>query len=149
MFLFSIEPSNNRKMKISRKISKLKSKIALKRLSKVAFVLKSDDYVKYIAPGPKTKGYLNPWETIMHAINVVYNDSKFLERYIQGIRIEENEHEINVKVFTSRPGLLIGKKGFQIEDFENLLTDVFAKNTSVNLEENLMNRWGMQRVELY
>lgn len=136
-------------MKISRKISKLKSKIALKRLSKVAFVLKSDDYVKYIAPGPKTKGYLNPWETIMHAINVVYNDSKFLERYIQGIRIEENEHEINVKVFTSRPGLLIGKKGFQIEDFENMLTNVFAKNTSVNLEENLMNRWGMQRVELY
>lgn len=136
-------------MKISRKISKLKSKIALKRLSKVAFVLTSDDYVKYIAPGPKTKGYLNPWETIRHAINVVYNDSKFLERYIQGIRIEENEHEINVKVFTSQPGMLIGKKGFQIEDFENLLTKVFAKNTSVNLEENLMNRWGMQRVELY
>jgi ribosomal protein S3 len=136
-------------MKISRKISKLKSKIALKRLSKVAFVLKSDDYVKYIAPGPKTNGYLNPWETIRHAINVVYNDSKFFERYIQGIRIEENEHEINVKVFTSRPGMLIGKQGFQIEDFEKILTDVFLKNTSINLEENHMNRWGMQKVELY
>ena len=136
-------------MKISRKISKLKSKIALKRLSKVAFVLKSDDYVKYIAPGPKTKGYLNPWETIRHAINVVYNDNKFLERYIQGIKIEENEYEINVNVFTARPGMLIGKQGSLIEDFEHLLTKVFAKNTSVNLEENHINRWGMQRVELY
>ena len=136
-------------MKISRKISKLKSKIALKRLSRVALVLTSDNYVKYIAPGPKTNGYLNPWETIRHAINVVYNDNKFLERYIQGIRIEENEYEINVKIFTAQPGMLIGKQGSQIEDFEKILTSVFLKNTSINLEENKMNRWGMQRVELY
>lgn len=136
-------------MKISRKISKLKSKIALKRLSRVEFVLTSDSYTKYIAPGPKTKGYLNPWETIRHAINVVYNDCNFLEMYIQGIRIEENEHEINVKVFTARPGILIGKQGLQIEDFEKILTNVFNKNTSINLEENLMNRWGLQKVELY
>lgn len=130
--------------KIHKKISKLISKITLKKLAKVKFVFTDDEYIKHVAPGPKTYGYMNPWKAIWHAFNLIYGDKMFIDKYVQGITIDENENEIILKVFTSRPGLIIGKAGIQIESFEKKLTEVFGKNTSVNLSENTAGRYGLQ-----
>ena len=130
--------------KIYKKASKLISKITLKKLAKVKSVLTDDEYTKHVEPGPKTYGYMNPWKAIWHAFNLIYGDETFIDKYVQGITIDENENEIILKVFSSRPGLIIGKSGILVEDFENKLTEVFGKNTSVNISENTAGRYGLQ-----
>ena len=61
---------------------------------------------------------------------------------IHGIDVNtQNEEGVFVTISLSRPGLLIGKSGKDINAIQNRLTEVFGRNTSISLQEvNDMNK---------
>lgn len=123
------------KTDIIRKISQLYSKWQLKRLSRTAVVFKNAYYVQYQSEGPKTYGYMNQWEAIRHAFNVIYITKNFMSSYVYGMNIKEDESQITLEISSPRPGLIIGKYGSCIDELMKTLTDVFGKKTYVDLKE--------------
>lgn len=61
---------------------------------------------------------------------------------IHGIDVNtQNEEGVFVVISLSRPGLLIGKEGKDINVIQNRLTEVFGRDTSISIQEvNDMNK---------
>lgn len=114
---------------------KVYCKRILKKLSKVACILKSDSYVKYLKPGAKTYARFKPMQTIYAAMGFVYgrNWEKMLK--ITGFKISENETKITVDVYAVRLGCIIGKMGSLVDELEKVLKNAFGEKTSISLHE--------------
>lgn len=114
---------------------KIYYRMTLKKLSKVACVLKSDSYVRYLKPGEKTYARFKPMQTIYAAMGFVYGRDWEKMLKITGIKISENETEITVGVYSVRPGFVIGKMGSLVDELEKVLGNAFGEKTCVSLHE--------------
>ena len=54
---------------------------------------------------------------------------------ITKIEIERSTNEISVKIFTSRPGIVIGRGGQRIDELKKLITDITENKVQLNIEE--------------
>ena len=54
---------------------------------------------------------------------------------ITKIEIERSTNEISVKIFTSRPGIVIGRGGQKIDELKQLITDITKNKVQLNIEE--------------
>lgn len=54
---------------------------------------------------------------------------------IAKIEIERTEDEVKVDVFTSKPGVVIGKRGTNINDIKEMVQKVVSKNVQLNIIE--------------
>lgn len=92
-------------------------------------------------------GITHTWPSIWFAKGKKYRENLIqdvqLKRYIMGKMKDagiseitiEREKKTNVKIKTSKPGVLIGKQGAAIEDMEKDLNKRFASNFHVEVEE--------------
>ncbi len=64
-----------------------------------------------------------------------YVKTRHLKAGISKVRIERLADKINVNVYTARPGLLIGKKGADIEALKKDLKKIVNKNVYINIVE--------------
>ena len=54
---------------------------------------------------------------------------------ITKIEIERSTNEVSVKIFTSRPGIVIGRGGQKIDELKKLISDITKNKTQLNIEE--------------
>ena len=54
---------------------------------------------------------------------------------ITKIEIERSTNEVSVKIFTSRPGIVIGRGGQRIDELKKLISDITKNKTQLNIEE--------------
>ena len=54
---------------------------------------------------------------------------------ITKIEIERSTNEISVKIFTSRPGIVIGRGGQRIDELKQLISDITKNKVQLNIEE--------------
>jgi len=54
---------------------------------------------------------------------------------ITKIEIERSTNEISVKIFTSRPGIVIGRGGQRIDELKKLISNITKNKTQLNIEE--------------
>ena len=54
---------------------------------------------------------------------------------ITKIEIERSTNEVSVKIFTSRPGIVIGRGGQRIDDLKKIVSDITKNKTQLNIEE--------------
>jgi small subunit ribosomal protein S3 len=93
-------------------------------------------------------GVIKTWSSIWYEDKKNY--SKFIHEDLKIQKFIENEHKnagvasviierlhdrINVNIHASRPGLLIGKKGADIEKLKGDLLKIASKNVYVNIVE--------------
>ncbi|NPA73658.1 MAG: 30S ribosomal protein S3 [Epsilonproteobacteria bacterium] len=81
-----------------------------------------------------------PGSNISENIGEDYKIRKFLKKelYYAGISqiiIERTAKKLRVTVVAARPGIIIGKKGADIEKLKNKLTNLIGKDVNVNIQE--------------
>ncbi len=81
-----------------------------------------------------------PGSNLSENIGEDYKIRKFLKKelYYAGISqiiIERTAKKLRVTVVASRPGIIIGKKGADIEKLKNKLTNLIGKDINVNIQE--------------
>ena len=54
---------------------------------------------------------------------------------ITKIEIERSTNEVSVKIFTSRPGIVIGRGGQRIDELKKLISDITKNKTQLYIEE--------------
>ena len=54
---------------------------------------------------------------------------------ITKIEIERSTNEVSVKIFTSRPGIVIGRGGQRIDELKKIISDITKNKTQLNIEE--------------
>ena len=54
---------------------------------------------------------------------------------ITKIEIERSTNEISVKIFTSRPGIVIGRGGQRIDELKKLISNITQNKVQLNIEE--------------
>ena len=54
---------------------------------------------------------------------------------ITKIEIERSTNEISVKIFTSRPGIVIGRGGQRIDELKQLISNITKNKVQLNIEE--------------
>ena len=54
---------------------------------------------------------------------------------ITKIEIERSTNEVSVKIFTSRPGIVIGRGGQRIDELKKMISDITKNKTQLNIEE--------------
>ncbi len=69
-----------------------------------------------------------------------YKIRKFLKKElfyagVSNIIIERTAKKLRVNIITARPGIIIGKKGTDIEKLKNTLTNMLQKDVSLNIKE--------------
>ncbi|MDR1009183.1 MAG: 30S ribosomal protein S3 [Rickettsiales bacterium] len=64
-----------------------------------------------------------------------YLDKKLREASVSRVVIERIAKKINVSVFTSQPGLIIGKKGADIDSLKRDLTKIAGTDVGINIVE--------------
>ncbi|KIM10458.1 MAG: 30S ribosomal protein S3 [Sulfurovum sp. FS08-3] len=69
-----------------------------------------------------------------------YKIRKFLKKElfyagVSNIIIERTAKKLRVNIITARPGIIIGKKGTDIEKLKNTLTTMLQKDVSLNIKE--------------
>jgi small subunit ribosomal protein S3 len=64
-----------------------------------------------------------------------YIKDKFYHTGISRVEIERAAKRIRVHVFTARPGIIIGKKGADIEALKKQLTQLTGKDVYINIRE--------------
>jgi small subunit ribosomal protein S3 len=60
---------------------------------------------------------------------------KLFHAGISKIEIERSAKRIRVRIFTARPGIVIGKKGAEIEVLKNELTKLISKEVLIDIQE--------------
>ncbi len=130
-------------MKLVDKIKKRFLACRIKRLSKTAVVFENNYERMYIEPGCKSYGRLHMFKSVDTALKYIHGFDYETKLGIQSIGFDENEDFIFVKILLHRPGLLIGKMGSCVNDFENTLSGVFGKQTKVCIEEAHRRMYGL------
>ena len=64
-----------------------------------------------------------------------YLNTRLKDASISDIRIERKPKEINLSVYTAKPGIVIGRKGSEIELLKEELKTVFKKQINLNIYE--------------
>lgn len=92
-------------------------------------------------------GVIRTWESRWYAekdyANLLHEDMrirKFLKRklYHAGIgkiEIERAANKLKIGIWTARPGIVIGKKGVEIENLKRELTQYTSKDVFINIQE--------------
>jgi len=65
----------------------------------------------------------------------IYLKAKLKQASISRIQIDRPARAANVTIFTARPGMVIGKKGSDIESLRKVLTKMMGVPVAVNIEE--------------
>jgi small subunit ribosomal protein S3 len=60
---------------------------------------------------------------------------KLFHAGISKVEIERSAKRIRVRIFTARPGIVIGKKGAEIEVLKNELTKLISKDVLIDIQE--------------
>ncbi len=81
-----------------------------------------------------------PGNNLSENIGEDYKIRKFLKKelYYAGISqiiIERTAKKLRVTVVAARPGIIIGKKGADIEKLKNKLTNLIGKDVNINIQE--------------
>ena len=93
-------------------------------------------------------GITRTWDSVWHADKKDYAKSlhedlaitnlvekKKRNAGISRVTIERFPDRVNVNVFSSRPGVLIGKKGIEIEGLKKQINKIVSKNVYININE--------------
>jgi small subunit ribosomal protein S3 len=92
-------------------------------------------------------GVIRTWESRWYAekdyANLLHEDvriRKFLKRKlyhagIAKIEIERAANKLKIGIWTARPGIVIGKKGAEIENLKRELTQYTSKEVFINIQE--------------
>jgi len=64
-----------------------------------------------------------------------YISVKLRDAAVSNIRIERKPKEINLSIYTAKPGIVIGRKGSEIEKLKEELKMVFKKQINLNIFE--------------
>lgn len=93
-------------------------------------------------------GIIRDWESKWYATGTDYRDQLIEDQKIRTylnkrlanaavskLKIERNAENINVRIHTARPGIVIGKKGQDIEKLRQELSRQVKGNVSVSVEE--------------
>ncbi|NCO19851.1 MAG: 30S ribosomal protein S3 [Gammaproteobacteria bacterium] len=93
-------------------------------------------------------GISKDWNARWYAERVEFADNlnsdlaarRFIEKElahaaVSGVRIERPAKQANVTIHTARPGIVIGKKGEDIEKLRRKLTDILGVPTAVSVTE--------------
>lgn len=101
-----------------------------------------------VHPNGMRLGIIRDWDAKWFATGREYSaqliDDQKIREYLKGrlsnaavskIRIERNADNINVRIHTARPGIVIGKKGQDIEKLRTQLSQLVSGVFSVSVEE--------------
>lgn len=79
------------------------------------------------------KGYADLLNEDLNIRRFIHKELK--QAAISRIIIERPTKKVNITIYTARPGLIIGKKGADIESFRMKLSNLVSKEISLNLVE--------------
>ena len=134
--------------KLKEKLARWLSKRKLNLLLRAQLVLRDNLERRYLEPGPKTCARFRPFETIRLALAAVYGTDWEPRLQINCIDIDEDREAITVRLYTPRPGMVIGKMGGLVNELEQTLSRTFRKTTTVRLTETGRS-FGFDYVGLY
>ncbi len=93
-------------------------------------------------------GVIRTWDSIWYGDKKTYADNihedlkiqKYISKEkknagISSVKIERFPDRINVNIYAARPGVLIGKKGADIEALKQKLQQMVSKNVYININE--------------
>ena len=60
---------------------------------------------------------------------------RLIDASVSRIDIHRSAQNAKIKIHTARPGIVIGKKGEDVEKLRKILTDMMGINVSLNIEE--------------
>ena len=135
------------KTKIKKLILRALSKIYLKMLCSEYTILENNEYRHYMEVGSKTFARFNP--TL--AINLIITDyfsKNYAQPIITNIIVDENEKYVDITLYTTRVGLLIGKKGDTFDELKKRLKTIFNKEVELKLRES-PTPFGLDFIETY
>lgn len=95
--------------KIIEKLKMLYVKRKVKQMQKIAVVLTNTPDTTFVEEGPKTFGRLHLVEAANCVMKQIYGLNYEIKLQIVGICFDEDEKNIKVQVWLSRPGMLIGR----------------------------------------
>lgn len=90
-----------------------------------------------------TKTWLSRWYSEREYADLLHEDlalrenlkNKLYHAGISQIEIERAANKLNVNVFTSKPGIIIGKKGSEIEQLKNEIQKRTSREVFININE--------------
>lgn len=93
-------------------------------------------------------GFINNWNSSWYSDTKEYADKlnidinirsylykKFSKAYVGKIKIERPAKNAKITIYTSRPGIIIGKKGGEVESLRNILSLKMKVPVQINIEE--------------
>jgi len=92
-------------------------------------------------------GYIKDWNSKWYAKKdycTLFHEDLKLRKYIKEklyhagigrVEIERAAKQVRVNIYTARPGIIIGKKGAEIDKLKNDLQGVISKNIYLNIRE--------------
>ena len=81
----------------------------------------------------KTLAIYSPLKTVYLCIEKVYNTANILQ--IHGINVDTQKDIIDIKIFTKRPGILIGRGGKDIDKLTKEISLMFDKKVMIDIIE--------------
>src|SRR5262245_37583925 len=67
--------------------------------------------------------------------NYILNKQQYKNAGISKIEIERTRDEVKVVLFTARPGIIIGRKGQEVELLQNELQNLVGRRINIKIEE--------------
>jgi len=120
----------------------------LKKLSETRFIARNTYTTTWKETGSKTYGRIDMFETLHYAMYKVYGRDWNIKLRINGFQFTEDENGLYLRVFTFRPGQLIGKMGSRIDELAKVLSLAFLKDTEIRIEETT-ELYGLMSEENY
>ncbi len=91
-------------------------------------------------------GVIKNWDSVWYAEGKDYarflHEDLSIKRYIKSrfgsagigrVKVERLPGKVNVNIYTAKPGVIIGKKGVEIENLKNQLEKITGKKINVNI----------------
>lgn len=103
-------------------------------------VIVKSSYEYYVPKDKYKHSIYNPMIVVWHELEKMFDNGKGYSTIrrmgIMGINIDtQNEDLLTVSISLKRPGLLIGKRGSNINELESRLTYLFKRETKVEIVE--------------
>lgn len=103
-------------------------------------VIVKSNYEIYVPQNKYKYSIYNPMIVVWHELERMFDNGTgvaIIRRMgIMGINIDtQNEDLLTVSIFLKRPGLLIGKRGSNIDRLESRLTFLFNRETKIKINE--------------
>lgn len=103
-------------------------------------VIVKSSYEYYVPENKYKHSIYNPMIVVWHELERMFDNGTsvaIIRRMgIMGINIDtQNEDLLTVLITLKRPGLLIGKRGSNIDELESRLTYLFKRETKIKIDE--------------